>query len=535
MKARLKRSELDIILSKENLKQKLKDRFRVRGCCFSNTKYKKEFDSINAQNMKKEIKQDHFSYNKKLKQLIANFKSIKNNIILIEQKDKENKRIINNSKLLTDNSRISYNNLYDKVFTLNKRFDRAKKINKQYILQKSKLNLEKKSYILDEELSEYKMNNINNKDSNKDYNILDKSHLNKKINEEYYNEIIKHYNDFFSILYKRNKSAKIIKNSQIKSKNIFDNILPNKKKYLSCEKNDSNTLSYELLNKNNDININFNYSINNSSDIDKNTIDNEKTFKNHEKLLNLKSFSNKHINYKNKLIKNINNESNNIFKCDKSSKHISTELNSNFNKTNSNLFYSKSSKQNILLKIFKNINSNKINYNPINNTNFYNQNENKHKKNFHINKKYSSNNLNPLSKITTFSKTNNAYNYNTISNCNNIYKDKIKNIKVIYKPIYTAKIVDFVKNYNRIKNKNKINKIKRKENHLFKYADIEKAFEIKEDMMMFLLKDKYIQSQFPKTYIKKPDKRKLFLKKFNEKLQILENPYNKDLKSETIN
>ena len=54
-------------------------------------------------------------------------------------------------------------------------------------------------------------------------------------------------------------------------------------------------------------------------------------------------------------------------------------------------------------------------------------------------------------------------------------------------------------------------------------------------MMMFLLKDKYIQSQFPKTYIKKPDKRKLFLKKFNEKLQILENPYNKDLKSETIN
>ena len=138
--------------------------------------------------------------------------------------------------------------------------------------------------------------------------------------------------------------------------------------------------------------------------------------------------------------------------------------------------------------------------------------------------------------MTTITKTNNkSTNYNTISNFININKNnknRVKSCKVKYMPLYTAKITDFVNNYNRIKNTNKVTKLKRKENHWSTYADIEKDFNIKEEMMMFLLKDKYINSQFPQKRVKKPNQRKLFVKNLTEKLEILENPFNLETENE---
>ena len=496
MKQKLKESGIDIILCKENFKKKLKDRYRVKGHCFSNSKYKKEFDSIMAKILKKEIKQAHFSYNEKLKNLVKSFKSIKKDIFLIEQKDKENKRIMNQNKILKDYSRISYDKLYDKLI----KFERAKKDNNKYVLQKSKIFSDKKDYSLDDELKEYIENNKKNAFNN---NTLNKINLTKGI---YECELKKYYKEFFTILFKKNHSLKFIKNSQSKIKKVLYNNI----KY---KKSDSNISSKILINGNNNIN--------DLIDVERNITSN---FGNHEKIKNLKSFSNKHINYKNKLIKNLTNESN-IYNNYKSSKYVSTELSINTNKINSNSFNSKSSQK----KASKNIN-----------TNYFNDNKTKkiYKSNFLLNKKSKLNNMRILSGMSTITKANNKSNYyNTISNCNNHYESqtKRKKNKVIYKPIYTANIRDFVNNYNRIKKINKENKIKRKENHLSKYADIEKAFDLKEDMLMFLLKDKYINSQFPKNYIKKPNKRKAFIKNLTEKIEILDNPFNKGLKMQTIN
>ena len=122
-----KRFDTDINLCKKNLKKKLKDRNRVRGYCFSYLKYKKAFDSINAKNHKKELIQGNAVYNDKLKKLINNFKNIKNNIITIDLKDKENKRLINFSKLFKDKTVMSYDKIYDNISGVFNKFSRRKK------------------------------------------------------------------------------------------------------------------------------------------------------------------------------------------------------------------------------------------------------------------------------------------------------------------------------------------------------------------------------------------------------------------------
>ena len=50
-------------------------------------------------------------------------------------------------------------------------------------------------------------------------------------------------------------------------------------------------------------------------------------------------------------------------------------------------------------------------------------------------------------------------------------------------------------------------------------------------MKILLLKDKYLNCQFPKKYKKKPNKKKTFIENFIEKMEILDNPFNNRLKS----
>ena len=532
MKAK-KRAELNIMLCKENFKNKLKDRHRVRGYCFSNNKYKKEFDSLNARKLKKEINQDHFTYNEKLKNLIKNFKSIKNDIISIEQRDKEMKRIKNQPLLLEDKNIMSFDKLYEKIYKVYKQFQRAKNKKNKYYLIKSKINSQNKNNDIDDEYNENEYNNIKNINYNSNYNSLETNNTDKNLKEEK-NKNNNLYNNIFNN--KRIHSAKIIK-SKNEDKNIFNNLLniANEEREIRKTKD----LLYKLIKKNHNFDESYNiYSSENDNSKEhykSNFINEEKKYK-----LNSNRNSNKNFNIKKRIIKNKINGSN--YNNNKNfSRHISTEFNLNTN----NIYFSsfnknknKSNKRNnLFLKTFKNIDKNNKKYSLYNSKkNIFNQTEGSNKNDFNLNKKYSFNNIKASSRMTTITKTNNkSTNYNTISNFININKNnknRLKSCKVKYMPLYTAKITDFVNNYNRIKNTNKVTKLKRKENHWSTYADIEKDFNIKEEMMMFLLKDKYINSQFPQKRVKKPNQRKLFVKNLTEKLEILENPFNLETENE---
>ena len=519
-----KRADLNIMLYKENFKNKLKDRHRVRGYCFSNEKYKKEFDSLNARKLKKEINQDHFAYNEKLKNLIKNFKSIKNEIIAIDQRDKEMKRIKNQPYLLEDKSIMSIDKIYDKIYKVYKRFQRTKKNKNKYYLIKNKINSENKNNDIEDEYDYNKNNDIIYLISY--HNTLDINNTNMNLNDD---------NKTNKFNKKRYNSAKIIHNSKFKNidKNIYNNLLNmvNEEKEINNTKN----LLYKLIKKSNKFDESYNIY---SSENDNSKENYKSNLINEEKKYNLNSISEKNINIKNRLIKNKINLSN-YYNNEKCSKHISTEINLNAN----NIYFSSfnknksSKKNNLFLQSLKNINNNNKKYRKYNSKkNIFNRTESSNQNDYNLQKKYSFNNIKASSRMTTITKTNNkSTNYNTISNYNKIHKNRIKSCKVKYMPLYTAKIVDFVNSYNRIKNTNKVTKLKRKENHWSTYADIEKALNIKEEMMMFLLKDKYINSQFPQKPIKKPNQRKLFVKNLTEKLEILENPYNQEAEKETIN
>lgn len=97
-----------------------------------------------------------------------------------------------------------------------------------------------------------------------------------------------------------------------------------------------------------------------------------------------------------------------------------------------------------------------------------------------------------------------------------------KNIKVKNLPIYTTKITDLIKEFNRIKNNSKKLKINYKEKHFSSYEEIENIVKIKEEMLMFLLKQKYFNCKFPQKIIKPPNYKKIFVEKMKDYVEYTE-------------
>ena len=99
--------------------------------------------------------------------------------------------------------------------------------------------------------------------------------------------------------------------------------------------------------------------------------------------------------------------------------------------------------------------------------------------------------------------------------------NKIKNF-----PIFTIKISDLIKGYNKIKkNSNKI-KINYLKNYFPSKEDIDSMKQTKEDLLMFLLKRKFLENKFPSKKIKTNSKRKEFLKKLTNDVEFLDKPDN---------
>ena len=94
---------------------------------------------------------------------------------------------------------------------------------------------------------------------------------------------------------------------------------------------------------------------------------------------------------------------------------------------------------------------------------------------------------------------------------------KVKNL-----PLYTTKIGDLIKEYHRIKKNSKKLKINYKEKHFSTYEEIDNIIKTKEDMLMFLLKQKYFNCKFPQKIVKAPNPKLLFLDKIKEDIDLIE-------------
>ena len=82
--------------------------------------------------------------------------------------------------------------------------------------------------------------------------------------------------------------------------------------------------------------------------------------------------------------------------------------------------------------------------------------------------------------------------------------------------MYKTNIQYFIKKFNNIKKMIKNDEVKRKEGHLIPYNQIENFSKIREDMLTFRLRLKYIHTQFPKNKNNISDKTKLLFNKLNQ-------------------
>ena len=74
-----------------------------------------------------------------------------------------------------------------------------------------------------------------------------------------------------------------------------------------------------------------------------------------------------------------------------------------------------------------------------------------------------------------------------------------------------------------------------KEKHLTTMDNINKISKIKEELLMFVLKMKYFHHSFPQKKTKNLSKKEIFVKKFKNYIDIIDNPYSlatKDLRTE---
>ena len=107
---------------------------------------------------------------------------------------------------------------------------------------------------------------------------------------------------------------------------------------------------------------------------------------------------------------------------------------------------------------------------------------------------------------------------------------KVKNL-----PIYTTNINDFIHEYNRIKKNIKKLKKTYEERHFSTYKEIENLLKVKEDMQMFLLKQKYFHSKFKPKPSEIRKNKKDFITKIKKDIDILEeNPNIYNFKFENL-
>ena len=118
------------------------------------------------------------------------------------------------------------------------------------------------------------------------------------------------------------------------------------------------------------------------------------------------------------------------------------------------------------------------------------------------------------------------FNKNKIIYRNNTPKKKNVH-SVINSPIFTIKIIYIINRYNKIKTESKQKKKKYIENNILTYDKIDSIIGTKEDLLMFLLKRKFLENKFPSKKYKKIEinKKETFIKKMKYDIEILDKPF----------
>ena len=134
----------------------------------------------------------------------------------------------------------------------------------------------------------------------------------------------------------------------------------------------------------------------------------------------------------------------------------------------------------------------------------------------------------PQSCIYTKNKKNAKYIFNETSLSNKNYIRSLSTLKrntylkVKNLPIYTTNINNFIHEYNRIKKNIKKLKKNYEERHFSTYKEIENLLKVKEDMQMFLLKQKFFHSKFKPKPSEVRKNKKDFITKIKNDIEILE-------------
>jgi len=526
-------------------KEKMKDRYKINGLKFDySNKEEEDFFHPKKREKEKNIRREYDEF-----MLLQNYNKLKHKIFLREQKEKEieEKELFkeihqdfnytNITKIITQfiskkkdkNNPFNYNMQHRKNaieranrnITKNRINEALKKVVLHFTKIKGKLNIKKENRRGGLLISENVVNEIKDK--------IDKQK--KKLNSRNSNSLLPKTMSDINIRSRNNNIDNINKKGIRKSRSCFSNLYRNRN-YINSNMNNSMTNKMNHASSSSSL-----YEVNHSF-LDKNATHNS---------YNKNRKSIEHNISEDSIIKNkFNRQSfhfnkskenrimNNIREIHNMKKDIKI-----FNAFLPNLVDNNSSSSIINNNCSKNIQKEN------DNSNILIEDKNKSINDYStINKQDDNSNLENKG-FTTMLKSNNCkfrslkrpkscmdikskrylsgvyYNFNNNNNKGSFIKNK-KNIKVKNLPLYTTKITDLIKEFNRIKNNSKKLKINYKEKHFSSYEDIENIIKIKEEMLMFLLKQKYFNCKFPKKIIKPPNYKKIFMEKMKDYVEYTE-------------
>ena len=533
----------NIKIFKNLLKAKLEDRHRIKGISFSNGK--KEFNTFSLYKLKKaeEATKNELSEAIYLRSL-RDYGKLKHEIYLKEQKEK---KLLTNEAMLKEKfvkRDINYTFLKETIY----QFMRFKKnhINYNTNLLKSKDELKRANKIAKSNFINKTIKNV----SRRFNDITGKIDMGIIHNEEMLNE--KEYDDLIEQISK--SRLKHLKSFQAPSTGInnsnfkYNNDLPTFEPFKTRK-----TQEYEYKNEQFISYFQNNEEENNKEDEDENELllNLLESSKNNYEKKNDKNNGNEHYPPVCKTDSNINH--NIITKKFESGKAISKNLKSNISKNDNKRAQSTKYKTHIFTNPIGLEERNKKN---IKKSNIFdikeNDSENISSNSIKENLKKNNKDIDKLNESSLIIKD--IINLETIKK-NNITKDKqnpkywnnnnkrvktagSRNTKVINKPLYIAKISDFVKEYKRIKSVSKKSKKRMEERHFTTMENIEKISKIKEELLMFILKMKYLHCAFPQKKTKAVSKKELFMRKLKNHLEVIDNPYSlatRQLKTEIKN
>ena len=513
---------------KKIYKEKMKDRHKIKGIKFDYSKRDTKFVS-NEKSQEKLIREYYDNLH------ISNYNKLKHEIFVREQKEKDlSKRELISKKYSSNFSYTNIMNLMNKF--ISERKDKSGENPFNYNLQKGKMDLEqinrnikknrinqylknivlhyekirakvetgikygKKIYLsgkMAEEIKNkilkkrrrnsarnYSTSKNDTNDSNLDINennrkiILINNVKNEPIYESNYSENINEsdVNNNFKIsnyLLSNDTNKKFKKNMSSSNIHIFSNVINSEKQR---RKQENSNLRYESVNNNQKRGSKYTYLNNNE-----NTFEEEnKNLKNKKLLLNSTNFT----QYTNFTL-NTKKDSYGNKKSAEPSELLMEDCNS------------------IRLMKFKN--------------NYVQKNYLKNKYSF---RQQSCSNINNKNRYILNYKESPASNKNLLRSATS-FKDK-SYLKVINKPIYTTNINDLIYEYDRIKKNIKKLRKNYKEKHFSTYKEIDHLMEIKEDMLMFLLKQKFLNSKFRPKPIKITKNKNEFMNKMKDYVDMLE-------------